>query len=87
MGLMPSIPTPLPPLGLPWRSLTIPSQDIVLMIFIAGLVTTLLSYLPVTPTKTRHHCHVLAARAGEGGGQRGMGAAEIGEMSQDGCWC
>lgn len=49
MGLMLSTPTPLPPLRLPWRSLTIPSQDIVLMIFIAGLVTTLLSLLACDP--------------------------------------
>lgn len=38
MGLMLSTPYSFPFLGLPWRSLTIPSQDIVLMIFILGLL-------------------------------------------------
>lgn len=53
MGLMLSTPPPLPPLGPPWRSLIIPSKDVV-MIFVAGLVTVL-SCLPVNLTKTRHH--------------------------------
>lgn len=54
MGLMLPAPIPLLPPGLPWRSLMIPSEDIV-VIFVTGLVAALLSYLPVNLTKTMHH--------------------------------